>query len=128
MNIIIKNSSDDPIYLQIKNQIKDAILNGELEAEDQLPSIRLLAKELRISVITTKRAYDELEHEGFIHSVQGKGSFVAPQNKKLMREKLLKKIESCFAEAIHYAKIAEISKDELEKILDLLEENDETSD
>ncbi len=128
MNIIIKNSSDDPIYLQIKNQIKDAILNGELEAEDQLPSIRLLAKELRISVITTKRAYDELEHEGFLHSVQGKGSFVAPQNKKLMREKLLKNIESCFAEAIHYAKLAEISKDELKKILDLLEENDETID
>lgn len=128
MNIIIKNSSDDPIYLQIKNQIRDAILNGELEAEDQLPSIRLLAKELRISVITTKRAYDELEHEGFLHSVQGKGSFVAPQNKKLMHEKLLKKIESCFAEAIHYAKLAEISKDELKKILDLLEENDETSD
>lgn len=128
MNIIIKNSSNDPIYLQIKNQIRDAILNGELEAEDQLPSIRLLAKELRISVITTKRAYDELEHEGFLHSVQGKGSFVAAQNKELMREKLLKKIESNFAQAIHYAKLAGITKEELEKTLELLEENDETSD
>ena len=128
MNIIIRNSSDDPIYLQIKNQIRDAILNGDLDAEEQLPSIRLLAKELRISVITTKRAYDELEQEGFIHSVQGKGSFVAQQNRELMREKFLKKIESCFAEAIHYAKLADISREELGNILELVEENNETGD
>ncbi len=81
MNIQIKNASNEPIYLQIKKQLKDAIISGELEEDAQLPSIRFLAKELRVSVITTKRAYDELEREGFLHSVQGKGSFVAAQNR-----------------------------------------------
>ena len=122
MNIQIKNSSNDPIYLQIKNQIRDAIINGELEAEELLPSIRVLAKELRVSVITTKRAYDELEREGYIHSVQGKGSFVATQNRELMREKLLKKIEASLLDALRYAKLAEISKEELVQILDILED------
>ncbi|NLJ64233.1 MAG: GntR family transcriptional regulator [Christensenellaceae bacterium] len=122
MNIRIKNSSNDPIYLQIKNQIRDAIINGEFEAEELLPSIRVLAKELRVSVITTKRAYDELEREGYIHSVQGKGSFVAAQNKELMREKMLKKIEASLLDALRYAKLAEISKEELVQILDILED------
>jgi len=122
VNIQIKNSSNDPIYLQIKNQIRDAIINGELEAEELLPSIRVLAKELRVSVITTKRAYDELEREGYIHSVQGKGSFVATQNRELMREKLLKKIEASLLDALRYAKLAEISKEELVQILDILED------
>jgi GntR family transcriptional regulator len=122
VNIRIKNSSNDPIYLQIKNQIRDAIINGEFEAEELLPSIRVLAKEIRVSVITTKRAYDELEREGYIHSVQGKGSFVAAQNRELMREKLLKKIEASLLDALRYAKLAEISKEELVNIMDILED------
>ena len=122
MNIQIKNSSNDPIYLQIKNQIRDAILNGELEAEELLPSIRFLAKELRVSVITTKRAYDELERDGFIHSVQGKGSFVAPQNIDLMRETFLKKIEANITEILRYAKLADISHDELIEMIKTLED------
>lgn len=128
MNIQIKNSSNDPIYLQIKNQIRDAILSGELEENEQLPSIRLLAKELRISVITTKRAYDELEREGYIHSVQGKGSFVAAKNQELMRETLLRKIEASLTEALHYAKLAEIPPTELETMLRLLEDADDKCD
>ncbi len=121
MNIKIKNSSNDPIYLQIKNQIRDAILNGELEVGELLPSIRLLAKELRVSVITTKRAYDELENDGFIHSVQGKGSFVAPQNTELMKERFLKKIEASIAEILRYAKLAGMSHDELIEMIRTLE-------
>ena len=93
MNIQINNSSDDPIYLQIKNQIKSQIISGDLQVGDKLPSIRFMAKELRISMITAKRAFDELEAEGFIDSVQGKGNFVARQNKELIREEYLKKIE-----------------------------------
>ena len=122
MNIQIKNSSNDPIYLQIKNQIRDAILNGELEADQLLPSIRLLAKELRVSVITTKRAYDELEKDGFIHSVHGKGSFVAPQNLDLMRERFLKKIEANITEILRYAKLADVSHDELIEMIKTLED------
>lgn len=128
MNIHIKNSSNDPIYLQIKEQIRDAIINGEVEAEEMLPSIRLLAKELRISVITTKRAYDELEKEGFIHSVQGKGSFVALQNRELMQEKLLVQIEANLTDALRYAKLAGISTNELRTMLETLEDEDATRD
>ncbi len=128
VNIQIKNSSNDPIYLQIKNQIRDAIINGELEADELLPSIRLLAKELRVSVITTKRAYDELENDGFIHSVQGKGSFVAPQNSDLVKEKLLRKIETSINEMLHYAKLANISLDELIEMMKVLEEEHATCD
>lgn len=122
MNIHIKNSSNDPIYLQIKNQIKFAILNGELGDNEPLPSIRELAKELRVSVITTKRAYDDLENDGFIHSVQGKGSFVAPQNAELVRESILKKIEDSLAISLNYAKIIDLSREELISILDNLED------
>jgi GntR family transcriptional regulator len=122
VNIQIKNSSNDPIYLQIKNQIRDAILNGELEADELLPSIRLLAKELRVSVITTKRAYDELEKDGFIHSVHGKGSFVAPQNLDLIKERFLKKIEANMTEILRYAKLADVSHDELIEMIKTLED------
>ena len=87
MNIIISNTSKEPIYKQIKNQIKQSIFKGELQEGDALPSIRALAKDLHISVITTKRAYEDLEQEGFITSVVGKGSFVAGQNSDLIREK-----------------------------------------
>ena len=123
MNIHIKNSSDDPIYLQIKNQIKFAILNGELGADEPPPSIRVLAKELRVSVITTKRAYDELEKDGFIHSVQGKGSFVAPQNQELLRESFFRKIEENLTAVLGYAKILDLSREELISMLDNLEED-----
>lgn len=116
-------SSDDPIYLQIKNQIKFAILNGELGADEPLPSIRVLAKELRVSVITTKRAYDELEKDGFIHSVQGKGSFVAPQNQELVRESFLRKIEDNLTAVLGYAKILDLSREDLISMLDNLEED-----
>lgn len=122
MNIQIKNSSKDPIYLQIKDQIKFAILNGDLVENQPLPSIRELAKELRVSVITTKRAYDDLETDGFIHSVQGKGSFVAPQNKELLKENILKKIEENLLATLDYAKIIGLSRGELIQILDNLEE------
>ena len=89
MNVIVSNASDKPIYEQIYSQIKGAILRGEAKEGDALPSIRALAKELRISVITTKRAFDDLERDGFICSVQGKGSFVAARNKELIREEHL---------------------------------------
>lgn len=120
MNIQISNASSDPIYLQIKNQIKSAIITGQLKADDQLPSIRFLAKELRVSVITTKRAYDELETEGFIHSVQGKGSFVAIQNKEFIREEQLRKVEASLLEAIKQGEFAGLTIDDLKDILQTL--------
>lgn len=125
MNIQISNASSDPIYLQIKNQIKSAILSGKIKPEEQLPSIRYLAKELRVSVITTKRAYDELELEGFINSVQGKGSFVSLQNKELIREEQLRKVEAFLSDAIKSAKLAGLSIGDLKDILDTLGELDD---
>ena len=113
MNIQINNSSDDPIYLQIKNQIKAQIISGELKVGEQLPSIRFLAKELRVSMITAKRAFDELELDGFINSVQGKGNFVAVQNKELIREEYLKQIESKLQDIVELSAIAGISDNEL---------------
>lgn len=127
MNIQIKNASNEPIYLQIKKQLKDAIISGELEEDAQLPSIRFLARELRVSVITTKRAYDELEREGFLHSVQGKGSFVAAQNRALMKENLLRKMEASFAEALYYADLANVSREEVHELLRLVEEDHDGS-
>jgi len=117
MNIQINNSSDDPIYLQIKNQIKSQIISGDLQVGDKLPSIRFMAKELRISMITAKRAFDELEAEGFIDSVQGKGNFVARQNKELIREEYLKRIESKLQEVVELSEIAGVSNDELVQML-----------
>ncbi|WP_430438675.1 GntR family transcriptional regulator [Peptostreptococcus anaerobius] len=117
MNIQINNSSDDPIYLQIKNQIKAQIISGDLKVGEQLPSIRFLAKELRVSMITAKRAFDELELDGFIDSVQGKGNFVAAQNKELIREEYLKRIESKLQEAVELSEIAGVSNDELVQML-----------
>ena len=117
MNIQINNSSDDPIYLQIKNQIKTQIISGDLKVGEQLPSIRFLAKELRISMLTAKRAYDELELDGFINSVQGKGNFVAAQNKELIREEYLKKIEEKLQEIVEFSEIARITNDELVQML-----------
>ncbi|HGI5873135.1 TPA: GntR family transcriptional regulator [Streptococcus pyogenes] len=117
MNIQINNSSDDPIYLQIKNQIKAQIISGDLKVGEQLPSIRFLAKELRVSMLTAKRAFDELELDRFINSVQGKGNFVAAQNKELIREEYLKKIESKLQEVVELSEIADVSSDELIEML-----------
>ncbi len=117
MNIQINNSRDDPIYLQIKNQIKAQIISGELKVGEQLPSIRFLAKELRVSMITAKRAFDELELDGFINSVQGKGNFVAAQNRELIREEYLKRIESKLQEVVELSEIVGVSNDELVQML-----------
>lgn len=117
MNIQINNSSDAPIYLQIKNQIKTQIISGDLKVGEQLPSIRFLAKELRVSMLTAKRAFDELELDGFINSVQGKGNFVAAQNKELIREEYLKKIEEKLQEIVELSEIARITNDELVQML-----------
>ncbi|NLW22503.1 MAG: GntR family transcriptional regulator [Tissierellia bacterium] len=120
MKIIISNSSNEPIYEQISSQIKELILKGELKEGELLPSIRGLAKELQISVITTKRAYDELEKEGFIETVQGKGSYVAAQNKELMREKKLKIIEEKLSELVKESKILGLRYEEIEEMLKIL--------
>lgn len=120
MKILISNSSNEPIYEQISSQIKVMILKGELEEGDMLPSIRGLAKDLQISVITTKRAYDELEREGFIESVQGKGSFVASQNKELMKEMKLKSIEDRLQEVVKESNILGLSYKEVSEMLRIL--------
>lgn len=125
MKIIVSNRSGVPIYEQIKQQIKDAIFSGEAKADDLLPSIRQLARDLKISVITTTRAYNDLEEEGFIASVQGKGSYVLPQNKELMKENILYKIELALTDAIVAAKAGKITKDEVFEMLSLLYEEEE---
>lgn len=117
MNIQINNSSNDPIYLQIKNQIKAQIISGDLEVGEQLPSIRFLAKELRVSMVTAKRAFDELELDGFINSVQGKGNFVAAQNKELIREEYLKRIEAKLQEIADLSEVADISDEQIIQML-----------
>lgn len=123
MNIKIRNASDDPIYLQIKNQVKAEILSGTLAPGEKLPSIRFLAKELRISMITAKRAFDELETEGFIHSVQGKGNFVAAQNEELIREEYLKKVEEKISELIELSSVAGLSEDEVMEMFHNMKED-----
>ncbi len=117
LNINISNSSGEPIYEQIASQIKNAIMNSDLSEGDALPSMRLLAKELRISVITTKRAYEELENDGFIVSIVGKGSFVATKNLSFMREEHLRKVESLLSQAVDTAKMCGL---ELEELVDML--------
>jgi GntR family transcriptional regulator len=121
MEIIIKNSSGQPIYEQIYTQIKNLILSGGLKEGDLLPSIRGLAKDLRISVITTKRAYDELEREGYVNTVGGKGCFVAGMDKELIQEENLKKIESHIQEIHKLAAVCGITKEELIELFQLLE-------
>lgn len=124
MNIIISNASDKPIYEQIYDQIKSLILSGVLQEGDLLPSIRLLAKELRISVITTKRAYSELEQDGFIVTVAGKGSYIAAQNTQLIREETLRKIEEDLTHAVFLARQCGVSMAELTDILTMLFEGE----
>ena len=120
MKIIISNSSPDPIYEQITKQVKSQIISGDLAEGEPLPSIRKLALELQISVITTKRAYDELEREGFINTVAGKGTFVAVQNKELLHEKKMKIVEEKLAEAVSEAKMLGIGVESLYEMLTLL--------
>lgn len=120
MKIIILNTAGIPIYEQIKEQIKTAIYSGELAEGEMLPSIRQLARDLKISVITTTRAYNDLEQEGFIANVQGKGCFVKPKNNELIREQALRDIENGFASAITAAKNAQISKNELYNIFEVI--------
>ena len=124
MNIIISNASGKPIYEQIATQIKNEIIAGKLKEGDSLPSMRVLAKELRISVITTKRASEELEREGFIISITGKGSFVAEKNLDFVREEELKKMEEYIQKAVESAKISEISLEELIETLTIVYNGD----
>lgn len=120
MQILINNSDGVPIYEQILRQIKEMILSGELKEGDPLPSMRLLAQQLRISVITTKRAYEELEREGFIESFTGKGSFVRSKSSELIREANLKIIDESLAKACDSAKKCGISAEELKDIIDII--------
>ena len=120
MKILISNSSGEPIYEQIASQIKAMIIGGELAAGDALPSMRLLAGQLRISVITTKRAYEELERDGFIESYTGKGSFVKAQNPELIKEENLRAIEELMSQICVKAKLGGVSLDELKETLEII--------
>ena len=120
MKLIISNVSGVPIYEQIKQQVKAAILSGELKEEEALPSLRTLAKDLKISVLTVTRAYTELEQEGFVKNVQGCGCFVLGSGSELMKEQLICKVENGLTEAIKAAKIANLSNEELHHLLDIL--------
>lgn len=124
MDILISNSSDKPIYEQITSQIKAMIMSGKLAPGEPLPSIRHMAKELRVSVITTKRAYEDLERDGFIDTFPGRGSFVAERNLTIIREEQLKAAESLLAEAVDLAKRSGISREELTEMLKLLYEEE----
>lgn len=120
IDVVISNSDPKPIYEQITDQIKNQIITGTLEPGDALPSMRLLAKELRISVITTKRAYSELEHDGFVETVGGKGCFVAAKNREFLREEHLRKAEESLQAAVDIAKRGGITLAELKEMLALL--------
>lgn len=125
MKIIISNSSPDPIYEQVTRQIKSQIISGDLTEGEGLPSIRKLAKDLQISVITTKRAYEELEKEGFIDTVGGKGCFVAMQNKELLKEKKMQTVEEKLGDAVSNAKKLGIKLSELKSMLSILYNEEE---
>ena len=124
MDIVIRNASNQPIYEQIYIQLKNHIIAGELQEGEALPSIRSLAKDLKISVITTKRAYDELEQEGFIYTVAGKGCFVAEQNMELIRENQLKQIEAKLREILELSRGCGLSREELEEMIRLIAEEE----
>ena len=124
MTILIDNRSGQPIYEQIFSQIRDQILAGELPPDTALPSIRSLAKDLRISVITTKRAYEELEQAGFLYTVAGKGCFVAAKNTELLREESLRQIEEHLAEIRRLAALCRLSREELREMLEIMEEEE----
>ena len=120
MDIILSNSSGKPIYEQIADQVKEQIMTGALAAGEALPSVRLLAQSLRVSVITTKRAYEELEREGFLENVPGKGCFVAPQNREFLREAQLRRVEERLAQAVDEARKGGFPLEELHELLDIL--------
>ena len=120
MDIIISNSSNDPIYLQIVSQIKGMIMSGELAPGEALPSMRNLAMQMRVSLITTKRAYEELERDGFIETYTGKGSFVKAQNAELLKEENLRQSEEYLQKAVQKAKMSGITFEELTDILKML--------
>ncbi|MBO1679607.1 GntR family transcriptional regulator [Bittarella massiliensis (ex Durand et al. 2017)] len=120
MDIIIQNSSDKPIYQQIVDQIKDRVLTGVLQPGEALPSMRLLARELKISVITTKRAYEELEREGFLTTQPGRGSFVAEKNLEFAREERMRALEESLAKAVELARGCGVSERELVQLVTLL--------
>jgi len=120
MDIIISNTSGVPIYEQIEEQIKSQIMTGELAAGDALPSMRILAKELKISVITTKRAYEDLERDGYIESVIGKGSFVKGVNSEILKESMLFAIEECLEKAVDKAVLGKVSLDEMKEMLAII--------
>ena len=128
MNLIISNASGKPIYEQIYTQVKNCIISGELSPGDALPSIRALAKDLRISVITTKRAYDELERDGFIDRVPGKGCYVAEKNLELVREAHLKQIEEHMTEIVTLAAGCSLSEEDTVRMLRLIWENEGKDD
>lgn len=128
LNLIISNAGDRPIYEQIYTQIKDCIISGELSEGDMLPSIRALAKDLRISVITTTRAYDELERDGFIYRVPGKGCYVAEKNMELVREEHLKRIEQHMREIVALAVPCGMDEAETARMLELIWSEEENSD
>ena len=124
MNIIISNNSSIPIFEQIENAIKQAIFSNELKEEEMLPSVRNLANDLKISFLTVKRAYDELEKAGFIKSVQGKGTFVAPKNMELMKEEKLKEIQDYIEKIYDISKISNISEEEIKELFKMIFEED----
>ncbi len=124
MKIIISNTSGVPIYEQIKEQIKSSILSGEVEENQLLPSLRQLARELKISVLTTTRAYTELEQEGYVTNVQGKGCYVLGRGSELIREQLLRDIEENLSAAIKSARRADVSEEDLVKMLKILMEDE----
>lgn len=124
MNILINNKSGLPIYEQIYTQIKTQIISGDLKEDEALPSIRNLAKDLRISVITTKRAYDELEHEGFVYTVAGKGCFVAAKNIELLREENLKKIEEHMQQIAVLAASCSLKQSEIIEMFKIISEEE----
>ena len=125
MDIILSNTSGKPIYTQIADQVKEQIMTGVLAPGEALPSMRLLARELRISVITTKRAYEDLERDGFLENVPGKGCFVAPQNRELLREAQLRRVEEHLTRAVEEARKGGLSLAELQEMLNILYSGDD---
>jgi GntR family transcriptional regulator len=125
MRILLSNSSPDPIYEQISRQIRAQILSGELAPGDALPSIRKLAADLHISVITTKRAYDELERDGFVDTIAGKGCFVAEQNPELLRERHVRVVEQHLAKALAEARLARLDLPHVQELLQMLHNEDD---
>ena len=126
MEIIIYNTSETPIYEQIAGQIKGLILSGELKSGEALPSLRLLAKNLRVSVITTKRAYEELEQEGYVRSVPGKGCFVSSKSSQLLEEERLRVVEEKLAQVVETARKTGVSLEKMQEILETLYEEEQT--